>query len=171
MSRAIWITGLPGCGKSTIAEGLKRRYPGFVILGSDELRRVVTPKPTYSEDERDIVYRCLVYAAKILTDLGHDVIIDATGNLRRWRELARELIHGFAEVYLKCPLAECQRREMSRRDTHGAPIDNYRKGREGWPVPGLTVPYEEPENPEVVLETDKMCVEDTVKTLIERLKL
>ncbi len=170
---ALWITGLPGSGKSTIAEEIKKSHPDFIILRMDDLRRVVTPEPTYSESEREIVYRCLVYVASTLVSHGHDVIIDATGNMRRWRDLARGLIRRFGEVYLKCPISVCMERERLRLETHGAPKDIYEKGRAGWPVPGVTVPYEEPLEPEVMIETDKLSLSESVgviERLIARLK-
>jgi adenylylsulfate kinase len=138
---------------------------GFIILRMDELRKVVTPEPTYSDPERDIVYRSLVFLAKTLTELGHNVIIDATGNLRKWRELARELIPGYAEVYLKCPIELCIQREQERVETREAPKDIYRKGSAGWPVPGTVVPYEEPLNPEVVIEVDKASLEEIAERI------
>ncbi|MEW6163354.1 MAG: adenylyl-sulfate kinase [Nitrospirota bacterium] len=159
---AIWITGLPGSGKSTVADALKKARPEFIILRMDELRKVVTPEPTYSDSEREIVYRTLVYLAKILAELGHDVVIDATGNLRRWRELARRLIPLYIEVYLRCPIELCIKRERQRLETYEAPMDIYKKGFEGWPVPGIVVPYEEPLNPEVVIDADKTSIEDTI---------
>ena len=158
----LWITGLPGSGKSTITEAVRRRHPGFIILRMDDLRKVVTPRPSYADAERDIVYRSLVYLAKILSSLGHDVIIDATGNLRQWRDLAREQIPSFAEVFLTCSLDLCRKREAERTETHGAPKDIYRKGREGWPVPGVSVPYEEPLAPEITIDTGTMPIEEGI---------
>ncbi len=162
----LWITGLPGCGKSTAADEIKRLHPDFVILRMDELRQIVTPEPSYSDSERETVYRCLVFYAKKIAELGHNVIIDATGNRRRWRELARRLIPEYAEVYLKCSIEECEKREKVRQETHGAPRDIYEKGEKGWPVPGVNVPYEEPVNPELVIESDNTSVFGTV-SLIE----
>jgi adenylylsulfate kinase len=159
---ALWITGLPGSGKSTIADLLKEVHPAFVILRMDEFRMIVTPEPTYSESEREHVYRSLVYIAKLLTGLGHDVIIDATGNMRKWRELARRLIPNYVETYLKCPVALCRERERQRRETHGAPRDIYQRGEKGCPVPGINVPYEEPLVPEIVVDTVCTSVETTV---------
>ena len=162
---ALWITGLPGSGKSTVADALKKARPEFIILRMDEIRKVVTPEPTYSDSEREIVYRALVFLAKKLTELGHHVIIDATGNLRKWRELARGIISKYIEVYLRCPLKLCIAREIQRFETHDAPKDIYKKGAEGSPVPGMVVPYEEPLNPEVILDTDKTSLEDSVETI------
>jgi adenylylsulfate kinase len=162
---AIWITGLPGSGKSTVANDLKSHFPEFRILRMDELRSVLTPEPTYSDTERDVVYRALVYMAKKITDLGHAVIIDATGNLRKWRDLARELIPKYIEVYLKCPIEVCMQREKLREITHEAPRDIYRKGSEGWPVPGLTAPYEEPLAPEIVIDSDRTSLVETVERI------
>ena len=162
---ALWITGLPGSGKSTIADAIKKVRPEFVMLRMDELRKVVTPDPTYSDSEREIVYRALVFLAKKLTELGHHVIIDATGNLRRWRDLARGIIPQYIEVYLRCPLKLCMERETQRLERHEAPADIYKKGSAGSPVPGLVIPYEDPLNPDVIVDTDKTSLEDSIERI------
>jgi adenylylsulfate kinase len=170
---ALWITGLPGSGKSTLADALKKAHPGFTVLRMDELRKIVTPNPTYSDTERDIVYRSLVYLSKTITERGDDVIIDATGNLRKWRDLARQLIPRYLEVYLRCPLELCIERERSRSETHAAPREIYQKGGAGWPVPGIGVPYEEPQNPEIVIDTEHFPIEHALEKItgeIERLR-
>lgn len=144
-----------------MAEAIRNFYPDFVILRMDTLRQVVTPNPTFSESERDIVYRSLIYVARLLSELGHNVVIDATGNRRKWRELARQFITNFAEIYLKCSLEICEKRETLRGETFGAPSNIYQKGRMGWPVPGLQVPYEEPVNSELVIETDNLSLQES----------
>jgi adenylylsulfate kinase len=166
---ALWITGLPGSGKSTIADAIKARHPDFVILRMDELRKTVTPKPAYSDAERDIVYRSLVFLAKKLTDLGHDVIIDATGNMRKWRTLAREMIPHYTEIYLRCPLEACIHREGKRQKTRGAPRKIYKKGEKGWPVPGINVPYEEPLKPDIIIDTDQVTAREAAELIGEKI--
>ncbi len=167
---AVWITGLPGSGKSTATDGLSKLHPDFVVLRMDDMRKIVTPDPTYSYTERDLVYRSLVYLARVLTELGHNVIIDATGNRKEWRDLARGLIPRFIEVYLRCPVEECSMREKQRTDAHSAPPDIYKKGESGWPVPGVNAPYEEPANPEIRVETARLSVEDVVALINDSLK-
>lgn len=131
----------------------------------DELRKVATPVPTYSEVERDILYRALVFFAKKVSDIGHDVIIDATGNLRRWRDLARSLIPRYGEVYLVCSREVCVERERGRVDSREAPRDVYLKGEQGWPVPGVNVPYEEPLHPELTIDTEHTSVQDAAEMI------
>ncbi|MDA8174921.1 MAG: adenylyl-sulfate kinase [Nitrospiraceae bacterium] len=160
MGFVIWITGLPGSGKSSVAEELKKKLPELVILRMDEMRKFATPAPSYSEAERDVIYGSLVFAARQISSLGHGVIIDATGNLRRWRELARRTIPNFAEVYLYCPVELCMERERGRAGAHSAPAGIYDKAKQGWPVPGVNVPYEEPENPELKIDTGRLPVEE-----------
>ncbi|HDD69917.1 MAG TPA: adenylyl-sulfate kinase, partial [Candidatus Bathyarchaeota archaeon] len=127
----VWVTGLPGSGKSVVSEALhsllERKGIHAQILASDALRKVLTPKPTYSLEERDIVYATLVYIAKLLTKNGVNVIIDATGNLRRYRENARKQITRFMEAYLECPLEVCFQRESKRGKTYEAPKQIYAK--------------------------------------------
>ncbi|MEM3479829.1 MAG: adenylyl-sulfate kinase, partial [Candidatus Bathyarchaeia archaeon] len=142
---------------------------------SDALRRVITPNPKYTEEERDIVYGALVYIAKILTENGVNVIIDATGNRRRYRDNARRQIPSFMEAYLRCPLEVCIERESKRKaDAYGAPREVYAKAFKGESktVPGLGAPYEEPLDPEVTVDSDKIspeeCAEKILETIMKR---
>ena len=167
MPYVIWVTGMPGSGKSTLSTALKERVPDVVVLRMDDLRRIVTPEPDYSDRERELVYRTIVYTAQTLYELGHNVIIDATGNRRSWRELARQLVPDFIEIYVKCSVKVCIEREKTRTERYGAPKDIYDKGGKGAPVPGVSVPYEEPENPEVVVDTEKETPEEAVKRIIK----
>jgi len=166
---AVWITGLPGSGKSTIARellkllkinGIKAEY-----LRMDEIRKFLTPEMKYTDEEREHAYRSLVMVASFLVKNGVNVVIDATGHKRVWRELARIKIKNFVEVYVKCPLEVCIERESNRKG--GLVTANiYKKAKErlksGEKVKGLgevigvDVPYEEPVNAEIFIESDKL---------------
>lgn len=166
----LWLTGLPGSGKSSIAEALKGKIPEAVVLRIDEIRRYMTPEPTYSEAERDMVYRALAYTAMKLSELGHLVVVDATANLRKWRDFARSIVKDFSEVYVKCALELCMEREAKRSHRYDAPTEIYKKAKEGWPVPGINVPYEEPIKPELTIESDKTSIETAVRMLLHYLE-
>jgi adenylylsulfate kinase len=159
MSWAIWITGVPGSGKSVIARAaaaeLATRGDGVTILELDALRRVLTPTPTYDDAERQAVYRALVVIARALARAGRAVIIDATAHRREWRDLARELIEDFAEVQLLCPLDVARERERARGPGHHPRGIYARAGRPGATVPGVDVPYEPAVVPELTIDTTR----------------
>lgn len=167
----VWVTGLPGSGKSVIVEALVKRlkkqnvHPQVVSV--DMLRRVMTPKPTYSEAERGMVYAAIAFVAKLLTQNGVNVVIDATGNRRLYRVNARKMIPKFIEAYVRCPLEICIERESKRGRRFMAPKDIYKKGLsdEAPTVPGLGVPYEEPLHPEVTVESDRMSPEECAQKI------
>jgi adenylylsulfate kinase len=171
MSWVVWITGLPGSGKSTVSMAVKRKVPDAVILRMDELRKVITPEPTYSDEEREYVYRAIVFSAHTLYKTGHNVIIDATGNKKSWRTLSRQLIPEFYEVYVRCPLEVCREREKARIETHSAPRGVYEKGEKGHPVPGIQTPYEEPERPEVIIDTDRESPSSAAEKIVRSLRM
>jgi protein-L-isoaspartate(D-aspartate) O-methyltransferase len=157
MSWAVWITGLPGSGKSVIAravaEQLRAEGHPVTLLEMDVVRRVLTPTPTYSDLERDAVYRAFVYIGACLVERGRPVIFDATAHRRAWRELARATIKNFAEVQLHCPLAVCRLREADR-PRGNAPVGIYaRSAQAGARVPGVNVDYEFARAPELDIDT------------------
>ncbi|MHC1610862.1 MAG: adenylyl-sulfate kinase [Candidatus Methanospirareceae archaeon] len=173
MTWAVWITGLPGSGKTVIAEKVRRilEERGIVsgsvkVLELDEIRRFITPQPTYSDDERELVYASLVYMAKLLVENGKPVIIDATGNRRRYRERARETITKFAEVYVRCSLETCMERERRRKARYAPPGIYNRAMDKGARVPGVNVPYEEPTKPEVVVDSETMSVKACAEKVV-----
>ena len=167
---AVWLTGLPASGKSTVARALSRRLGEMgiraQIIESDQLRRVLTPRPKYTDEERDIFYGAMVYIGALLTRNGVNVIFDATAHRRRYRERARREMGRFIEVYVKCPLDVCE-----SRDTKGL----YRMARAGkiTTLPGFPgqAPYEEPVDPDVVVNTDRETVEECVDKIMRRIEV
>jgi adenylylsulfate kinase len=165
MSWAIWITGLPGSGKSILARAtaaeLEAAGQSVVVLELDAIRRVITPSPTYSDTERDVVYRALVHMAAAVTESGTPVIIDATAHRRRWRELARRLIPRFAEVQLVCPPDECQKRARERTEGNGPQQISARAG-----LPGADVPYEPSAHAELTIDTQREPPASAVEAIV-----
>jgi len=149
---AVWLTGLPASGKSTVARALAAELAGrgirATVLESDAVRREITPQPKYGDTERDAFYATLAYIARVLVLHGVPVIVDATANRRTYRDCAREAIPRFLEVHVRCPLAVCQARD---------PKGIYRRGAEGTAqnVPGVSAPYEPPLMPEVVVDGER----------------
>ncbi len=173
MAWVMWFTGLPGCGKTTIAMEVKKRLQEMgikvKILQLDEIRRVITPEPKYTEEERDIVYASLAYMGKILAEENINVIIDATANRRRYRDLARQLIPKFAEVFIRAPLEICINRE-EKRNAVFSPKDIYKKaGRKGAAVPGIDVAYEEPICPEIEVDTARFSPIESSRYIADRI--
>ena len=172
----VWITGLPGSGKSVTAKALQKalleRCVPAQILSSDELREHVTPRPTYSREERDVLYDSLGFVASLLARNGINVIVDATGNLRKYRDDCRAMLARFAEVYVRCPLDLCIRREEARVDRAHAPRGIYEDALKGKAptVPGLGAPYEKPLNPEVTVDSDKMSPEECAHAVLNKLR-
>jgi adenylylsulfate kinase len=146
---AVWITGLPASGKSTVARALAAELAGkgirAALLESDAVRREIAPNAGYGDSEREAFYATLAYLARVLVLHGVPVIVDATANRRAYRDRARDAIPRFLEVHVRCPLAVCQARD---------PKGIYRRGVDGTAqnVPGVSAPYEPPLMPEVIVD-------------------
>jgi adenylylsulfate kinase len=155
---AIWITGRPGTGKTTVAsrvvEALATRAVPVRVLDLDEARRHLVPGRRPSEAEREILHRALAYATKLLTEAGTAVIVDAAAPRRDWRQTARELVPCFAEVYLVCPAAVCVNRERAARWGLGGKAPAFPPPTGGDAAPDIILDYEESFRPELIVHTD-----------------
>ncbi len=166
---AVWLTGLPASGKSSITRELvtllQARGVTAVVLESDAMRKILTPEPTYSEEERDRFYRALALIGELITRGGTSVVFDATANKREYRDRARRLIDKFLEVYVACPLEVC-----AKRDPKG--IYAQAALEKTTTVPGLQAVYEPPLKPDLALdgqeppETGAALVLDKLKQLL-----
>lgn len=160
---AVWLTGLPASGKSTVARAVQAlladRGIRVAVLESDDLRRLFTPKPRYDAPERDRFYAALAELARLLAGDGVPVLVAATANLRAYRDRARAGIPRFLEVFVDCPLPVCRARDpkgIYRRSASGAAPN----------VPGVSAPYEPPLRPEVVVDGARDPAEKSARAIL-----
>lgn len=150
-SCTIWLTGYSGAGKTTIAQHLKKKFTGLSlaseILDGDVIRQNLCKDLAFSKEDRCENIMRAGFVAEMLTRHGVFVIVSLISPYREARDAARRKIKNFVEVHVKCPIEECE-----KRDVKGL----YAKARSGElkHFTGISDPYEEPLNPEVICETD-----------------
>lgn len=168
-SFVLWFTGLPASGKSTLSNALECKLYEMGIhtylLDGDNVRQGLCKDLDFSKEGRRENIRRIAEVAKLFVDAGIVVITAFISPYRADRKMARSLFAPgeFIEVYVKCPLHECERRD---------PKGFYRKARKGEirNFTGITAPYEEPVEPEIVVETDRNSIEQAVNQIIDYLK-
>jgi adenylylsulfate kinase len=164
---ALWLTGLPASGKSSIVARLLPKLASLdmtaEVLESDAVRRILTPEASYAQEERDLFYRALGFMGGRLLAHGVNVIIDATASRRVYRDFARTQIPGLLEISVECPLHVCM-----ERDKKGT----YRRGLQGESstVPGLQEPYEAPLSPDLVINTTELLPDAAADQIVALLK-
>jgi len=168
-STIVWFTGLPSSGKSTIANEVEKkliqRRMRTYILDGDNVRMGLCKDLGFSEEDRAENIRRIGEVSKLFVDAGTLVLSAFVSPYTRDRNAVRDLVPEgeFVEVYVKCSLEEAE-----NRDVKGL----YKKARAGEikGFTGIDDPYEAPENPEIVIETDKVTLDEGVNQLIDYLE-
>jgi len=168
-STIVWFTGLPSSGKSTIANEVEKkliqRRMRTYILDGDNVRMGLCKDLGFSEEDRAENIRRIGEVSKLFVDAGTLVLSAFVSPYTRDRNAVRDLVPEgeFVEVYVKCSLEEAE-----SRDVKGL----YKKARAGEikGFTGIDDPYEAPENPEIVIETDKVTLDEGVNQLIDYLE-
>jgi adenylylsulfate kinase len=168
-SGILWFTGLSGSGKSTLANAVENRLFEMgirsYVLDGDNIRHGLNKDLGFSPNDRKENIRRIGEVSKLFIDAGFIVITAFISPYQEDRQLARELVESgeFHEVYVKCSLPECEKRD---------PKGLYKKARSG-EIPqftGISAPYEEPYEAELMVETDKHTIDETVNKVIQYLK-
>ncbi|MGM9929833.1 MAG: adenylyl-sulfate kinase [Bacillus sp. (in: firmicutes)] len=168
-SFVLWFTGLSGSGKSTIANALAAELftqnVNTYVLDGDNIRHGLNSDLGFSDNDRKENIRRIAEVAKLFVDNGTITITAFISPFREDRERARAILPQgeFIEVYIKCPLQACEERD---------PKGLYKKARNG-EIPaftGIDSPYEEPVNPELVIDTDGLSVQQSVAQIIQYLQ-
>ena len=162
----IWMTGLSGSGKSTVAIGVERELHnrGILcrILDGDNIRAGINSNLGFSEEDRRENIRRIAEIGKLFVDTGIVTIACFVSPTTELREMARKIIgeKDFREVYIATPLDECE-----RRDVKGL----YARARRGEvkDFTGISAPFEAPTNPDLSLDTSKMTLKEEVEAVIE----
>ncbi len=163
----IWFTGLPGSGKTTLANEIQKilRSHGYrvEILDGDEIRKGLSRDLGFSKEDREKHNERVMFVAKILSRNGVITLVPLISPYREIRDRARNEIENFIEVYVRCPLDI-----LIKRDPKGL----YKKALAGEikNLTGLQDPYEEPLNPDIVIDTDKLTIEESVNKILSYLK-
>ncbi len=164
-----WFTGLSGSGKSTVANEVayKLHTMGKIayVLDGDNIRHGLNKNLGFSPEDRNENIRRISEVANLFADSGVIAITAFISPYRKVRNFCRELVGEgrFMEIFARAPLATCEERD---------PKGMYKKAREGIikDFTGIDAPYEEPENPELIVETDKESVEESAQKVIDKLK-
>jgi len=163
----VWFTGLSGSGKTALAlkleEVLRGRGLKVERLDGDIVRKSLTRDLGFSKEDRNMNIERVTFVAKLLTRNGVAVLSSFISPYRARRAKSRAEIGNFVEVYCKCSLDA-----LIERDVKGL----YKKALAGeiQNFTGVSDPYEEPENPEVVVETDKETVEESLAKIVHKLE-
>lgn len=163
----IWFTGLSGAGKSTLAWAIERHLKAIdrnvEVLDGDIVRTHLSKGLGFSREDRNTNIQRIAFVCNLLTRNGVVSIAAAISPYREAREWARKEIGNFVEVYVKCPLEVCRQRDV--KGLYKLADEGKIKG-----FTGVDDPYEEPEYPELVIETDKEAVEQSVIRIFARLE-
>lgn len=159
----LWFTGLSGAGKTTTAKALQDILQAsgkrVELLDGDELRTKISKGLGFSREDRMENIRRIVYVSKLLSRNGVTVLVAAISPYREMREYARQELPGYVEIFIDCPLEECE-----RRDVKGL----YAKAREAKlnHFTGISDLYEIPEWPDLVLRTNQYTLEDNLQLIL-----
>lgn len=165
----LWFTGLSGSGKSTLAHAvedyLHRNGCSTFVLDGDNVRHGLCSDLGFDDDDRVENIRRIGELAKLMTEAGVITLTAFISPFKADRSAARKLVpHGdFLEIYCQCPLTTCE-----QRDVKGL----YKKARAG-KIPhftGIDSPYEEPEKPELIVNTHELPLSDSVRTVVNLLQ-
>lgn len=168
-SCVVWFTGLSGAGKSTLANAVEhklyQRGVASYVLDGDNIRHGLNRGLGFGPEDRKENIRRIGEVAKLFVDAGIITLTAFISPFREDRELARSLVEEgeFVEVYVKCPLEECERRD---------PKGLYQKARKGeiGQFTGISSPYEEPVAPELVIESAELSVEQSAEMVLTYLE-
>ncbi|MGC5771075.1 adenylyl-sulfate kinase [Paenibacillus pabuli] len=168
-SRALWFTGLSGAGKSSLAFALEKYLHekgvhGYVLDG-DNVRHGLNRDLGFTAEDRQENLRRIGEVSKLMVDAGLFVLSAFISPHAHDREMVKQLFEAddFIEIYVRCSIEECERRD---------PKGLYKKARSG-DIPhftGISAPYDIPENPSLVIDTEELSIDEAVQEIVQHLE-
>ena len=163
----IWFTGLPCCGKTTIANqvAVLLKKKGYLVeqLDGDIIRQNFSSDLSFSKKDRDENIKRATFLAKMLSRNNVVVLASFVSPYRKERRKARKEIKNFVEVFVRCPVKICMKRDvkgMNKKALEGK-IQHFT---------GVDDPYEEPEHPELIVDTDIESLDESVEKVIKKIQ-
>ena len=159
----IWFTGLPCSGKTTLSKEIEKYFQEKKLpiqrLDGDVVRETISKDLGFSEEDRNKNIERMSYLAQMLADNGVNVVSAFVSPYREMRDFAREICPNFIEVYVKCSIEKCK-----ERDVKGM----YAKAEKGEikDFTGVQDPFENPCNPEIIIDTENKTIEENVQEII-----
>ncbi len=165
----LWFTGLSNSGKSTIGHAVEERLHSLgcrtFVFDGDNVRHGLCADLGFTREERDENIRRIGEMAKLFIEAGVITLTAFISPYRADRNRVRNRVRegDFLEIYVKCPLEVCEQRDIK---------GHYQKARKGEikEFTGVSAPYEEPVHPDLIIQTDKMSIEECVQSVMNLLQ-
>jgi len=164
-SLVLWFTGLPSSGKSTIAHALEKKFYDLKVrtytLDGDNVRHGLCSDLGFFPEDRAENLRRIAEVIKLFLDAGIVVLCAFVSPCKKDREMVKKIVgnENFVEIYCRCPVEVCKKRDLKGfyEKAEKGEIKNYT---------GVSAPYEEPENPDLILDTHLLTVEESVEKVL-----
>ena len=159
----IWFTGLPCSGKTTLSKEIEKYFKDKKLpiqrLDGDVVRKTISNDLGFSKEDRDKNIERLSYVAQMLSNNGVNVVSAFVSPYQEMRDFTRELCENFIEVYVSCNIEECKKRDIKGM---------YKKALSGEikDFTGVQDPFEEPQNPEITVNTEKEIIKQSIQKII-----
>lgn len=168
LNTTLWLTGLPCSGKTTLAKRLKEELDnrGYktVALDGDDVRGKLNADLGFSPEDRKENLRRIAHVARLFNHNGNFAVASFVSPTEEYRRMIKEIVGNFKLVYVKCSLKECEKRDIKGM---------YKKARNGEikEFTGISAPFEEPKDADIIVDTEKDDVETCVKKILDSLKV
>ncbi|MCL2182032.1 MAG: adenylyl-sulfate kinase [Chitinispirillia bacterium] len=157
----VWLLGISGAGKTTVGLELRKRLRNSYMLDGDEIRALFENDLGYTAADREANIKRIILAAYALDKNGVCAIVCNISPFRKLRDICRKKIEGYNEIYLKKELGRSMDRDVKQV---------YAQNTGKSDIIGIDIAFEEPESPDLVLETDKLSLGETVERVLVYIK-